>query len=54
MLPATDGRCPGDQGRLFATTARIVSTVPVYRLLRPKRFEDLPDIVTLVERRAAR
>ncbi len=44
----------GHQGRLFATTARIVSTVPVYRLLRPKRFEDLPDIVTLVERRAAR
>ncbi len=44
----------GHQGRLFTTTARIVSTVPIYRLLRPKRFEDLPKIVTLVEQGAAR
>lgn len=44
----------GHQSRLFTTTARIVSTVPVYRLLRPKRFEDLPGTVTLVEQEVAR
>lgn len=40
----------GSQRRLFAATARIVSTVPVYRLQRPKRFEDLREVAALIER----
>lgn len=40
----------GSQRRLFATTARIVSTVPVYRLQRLKRFEDLEKVAALIER----
>lgn len=40
----------GNQRRLFATTARIVSTVPVYRLQRPKRFEALERVAALLER----
>ncbi len=40
----------GHQGRLFTTTARLASAVPVYRLLRPMRFEDLPEVAALIER----
>ncbi|MET0246609.1 MAG: hypothetical protein ABW182_07665, partial [Sphingomonas sp.] len=43
----------GNQRRLFATTARIVSTVPVYRVQRPKRFEDLEEVAALIEREIA-
>jgi len=43
----------GCQNRLFATTARIVSKVPIYRLLHAKRFETLHEAASLVERAAA-
>ncbi|MGC6329673.1 hypothetical protein [Rhizorhabdus sp. FW153] len=39
----------GQHKRLFATTARIVSKAPIYRLLHPKRFEALQEVVSLVE-----
>ncbi|PXA96553.1 hypothetical protein DMC47_17060 [Nostoc sp. 3335mG] len=40
----------GNQRQLFAATARIVSAVPVYRLQRPKRFEEMEEVAALIER----
>lgn len=40
----------GHQARLFTQTGQIVSSVPVYQLSRPLRFEDLPDTAALIER----
>ena len=38
--------------RLFAHAAELVSSTPVFRLSRPKRFEDLPAIAALIEEAA--
>lgn len=39
----------GRRQDLFAHTARIASSVPIYRLIRPKRFDALLSAVELVE-----
>lgn len=40
----------GRQAALFFLTAEIVQSVPVYRLMRPKRFESLAATVNLIEK----
>jgi hypothetical protein len=60
-LPAIQGHIPrlptglalGRRADLFAQTARLVQTVPVRRLTRPKRFDALAATIALVERVAA-